>query len=1634
MSDFPIITPRGMSDLERARVEDALGRIAIGDAKGTWPSPEWVEVQQMLSGGFSGALVLRIAVRFGTQTQTQIAKIGADAVTEWKAYREIFADYHSVLCPPIAAVTKGVLDPRYAVMGEDEAVVYADVEHFAKAPATSLEDLVVAAGSGDKDKVETAVQVIDRLFRRAPAVLYSRYTVKDRWDRKLAVNHTLGPDLKLRAEHLVPGDSPQAHFRTHGGFRHLGTHEVLRSGLALDNAGEGDGTSSLPAGTPVVLSDFRLWPQGSVVGPSSFRQPLVYDRCLAGRDYVSVDVDCELSASEIDKLRMQPSINIYGTIEYTRSARNWERIKKIFSSVTLTDGGIAADGLAMAHPFGALDKLLTEPTRNFVIGVVHGDLNPRNVLVAETEPYLIDYAAARTDGPILSDLTWLELNLLRGPFAGVLDFAELIRLQRLLALGDRMSAMNLSPERESVDQALAEAAAGERPAFTGALRIVRTIRHHAAVIYPSPPGAGPWWHEYAAQLLLSAHRMFKWRDEMQSPGAWHAEVAVAAVATEQLLDEENPWRFWPEEGRKAAGSALLKLHPANLEGLLLYCQLMATDAHLERASGDLEQARRDLVAGALREVGQNKRDYAEWLGEVSDSSRSYVGLQARITKQRSGRSAPADGGGHVREAWTASALSLALGDRPTVLFGEMDLAEAHLLDELEYLCLRSANQRAERATGRRPPLLPVRTDAKDLIDRAGAGADGLAWLMAGRDLAPARLLLRAGAVQLLVGRFDEVSGDDRAVIAAWFCSVLREYPGTRITVCHQGKDAPAELDGWRTVVLSGPSPDQIGAFLGSRLAIADAKDLTSAIFDPQADPDFADLAGDPLLLSMLATTWNGGSRPRTRGDVIDAYVRSGLAAGEAEPGWIAYAESLAADLVGSGQAAASHRADVPSGLAGFVTTGREGTTSVRFRAQLYEDYFASRVLRELAVTDRQELVARVLSYAWRAAFLILVSFSDTDPSVIGELVRTVADADPCYAAELLRSAASPPEELAGWFAALQASSLADARAGSFVRERALRALVALGPAYPGGAEEIYGSLFAVVSDQAADAGWREFNLEALAEICRKARPGPRRSALAARLARQAGDLLTADEAPVGLRALTIRVAGNLELRGVTSLIAECVDASGPWPVVNAARQAMRDLGESLPVRLERAYQEAATARLRAIEEELPRHNFAVQTDRLQHERLRVLSELEGPSRLSEMLRGRFAFGIGEEISDLIDAKLPPDESIDLLAEITSTDQVAAAAAAHRLLRDRPDLAPLAFRRLASLAEQDQASVSKSRVLIAAAMIRQREVDFAEAVTHFRALLANSSVPASPGLEGLAVTLTAIASRDKRSAMREAWAAQDFLVRSAASARFRWPWPLVLSRTGYPVGELEMLLAAGDDSELGAAVRVLAAMNGFLLTAGRPPPLRLGPESREQLLRNCAELAASDLVLALQAAAVATLPEALSLIFPAGNAPMIGELIRGLEAARGTRLSLPGYDVIEVAPAAEALAALGYLARSLPRSDAMTADVLQALREFSGPKAHPSVETGRLTGLIYLGDFKPALEAVVTGQADARLLHIARNAILWTDPALVAFWIAGRLAGPVLSADAFSELSEIKQAAEERAGRLIVAARQENIAG
>ena len=559
MPGIPVIFAEAIvpmvSERDRRRADTALRRIAIGEPPGRWREPpSRIVVTAVLTDGRSGNLVLRIEVHRGTQRLSRIAKISSldEARDEWEAYTGIVEQVSSVLCPPVDAVTEGVLDLRDALPDEDEAVVYTDVGQFAGAPAANLENLVAAAAAGESGGIDTAVAIISRLLCLAGSVFYNQCKMTAHAVDRKDANHSLGPDLQLVADRIEAGAGSATERHPGRPARRISPPDVLAAALALPGAdGSSDGADEPGAGSVIALSRLRLRPAG--------------DRLIGEREYVSVEVQPAAGPIElVTQAGPELQYSVYGTVTGTRSALTWERIRHALPDIRAAGAGVVQVGEGqLAHPFAVLRQLLTEPVAGLITGTVHGDLNPRNVLIAGGQPFLIDYERARRDQPLLGDFAWLEINLLRYPLSTALSLADLVEVQRLLALADRVAGLLSDDQRELVDSALAGLA---DPRLTASIRILGAIRRYARQTYARAEAAAgesaqPWWREYAAQLLLAAQRTFKWAGDLQPEAGLRAAVAAASVASEQLAYPYSPWRLWNHERLAAAAGAILPLLP-----------------------------------------------------------------------------------------------------------------------------------------------------------------------------------------------------------------------------------------------------------------------------------------------------------------------------------------------------------------------------------------------------------------------------------------------------------------------------------------------------------------------------------------------------------------------------------------------------------------------------------------------------------------------------------------------------------------------------------------------------------------------------------------------------------------------------------------------------------------------------------------------------------------------------------------------------------------------------------------------------------------------------------------------------------------------------------------------------------------
>jgi hypothetical protein len=306
-------------------------------------------------------------------------------------------------------------------------------------------------------------------------------------------------------------------------------------------------------------------------------------------------------------------------------------------------------------------------------------------------------------------------------------------------------------------------------------------------------------------------------------------------------------------------------------------------------------------------------------------------------------------------------------------------------------------------------------------------------------------------------------------------------------------------------------------------------------------------------------------------------------------------------------------------------------------------------------------------------------------------------------------------------------------------------------------------------------------------------------------------------------------------------------------------------------------------------------------------------------------------------------------------------------------------------------------------------------------------------------EALAVLAQAISAREPLAGVRLVRQAHQFLAEHHRADRLRWPWATALVRYGGTAAQLDALLSTGTADDQRLAIEALASA-GFLLTAGQAPAHQFSDAARQRLLDACRGTTSDRAVVLLRAAAAMSMPEVLDVLFAAMTVP---DVVATLDLHSAPTLALAGYGLIEVTPAADALAAIGYLARlsvsrpaTRPGSTAATLSraalaVHELLRGFDHPGAHPSVAIGRLIGLGYLGDWQPVLDAL---DVNPRMPAVARHTVeLWVpgpytpvgqagQPS-VARWIAGRLTDPGVAPSARSILLDLKWSVEERAGAL-----------
>ncbi|WP_432843814.1 hypothetical protein [Dactylosporangium sp. CA-092794] len=1486
-------------------------------------------------------------LRRGRERVARVVKIGPahPMHVEWQAYVRHIAPRLTELLAGIEATTPGARDPGQALPGESDAVVYNHVrQHAAAEHVVTLEDVVARACTAESDTAaDRAADLIGTLFDKARPVFYDSARPSDDATSLDSLTPALGPDLVVEIDRAGAGSASLGPPAGAAGVRF--PRQLVDAGLRADPP------AGFAPGTVIVVNNLAPRPGDPLGGQRDGARVAI--RVRAGSEQY-VDLAALAGGREF---------TVSGPIVGLRAAEARRRIAAAL-------GPDATEPL-LSGLFGLLPQVVREQLPGRVYSLVHGDLNGGNVLVANGRPYLIDYAMTEPDRPLLTDFAWLEINLLRRAIGARLTMAELLTLQRTLALATL--CLDSAGDADATVARLGPSSPRLRPAF----RILARLRREALRSWP--PGATPFAPEYHRFLLLAAHRTFKWPDAMQTAASWRASVAAGAVAAEWLGD--RPLEPWDREQAGETLSAALRLITAP-----------------ERSA--------PLVALAAMEAGRP----ADALGPATAALAGA--LLARFPPVR-----PPDGplirlGGRAAapEEPVPDAVTF-LADRPAVLLvGESGSGKS---TTLRALCGHLA------ATGRRIPVLlnaaamigpAPRSPADVIADHTGVSFSGT--------------LLTAGAVHLAVDGWHELGAADRRSAGAWLAELRRRHPRTAVVVGLRPSDLPGPA-GFETLMLAEPRLEQAVAYLVTAAAqrettVERAAQLARELVDGPGDRPVRDLVRTPLFLSLLGRRLPAAAVPANVADLLrDHFAAIGL-----DPDEERYAVAVAAasvDAVDPGSYLPAELAARDAALRTRLADAAVLTPELAFTFPVYRDYFAALSLADGTVPPAD----RAIQVRWQEPLRLYASMAANGEPAVAALDGL----DPVAVARVLATARDADRRRDAFVAEMEAT-LRSAAAGAVEQARAVDALSALGG--PGSralaavaADPLAGAsarIACLIAPRRLDHLGRSGRARWIAALHRAltgdGTPAEVRAAALLAAAGAAELVLLAAAALTGDTDWRVVAAAHRTLtrgralltaeqqRAYTDAVARRLTAVESELTTTAVARAAEGLQAE---RLDLLARLPAPQLLGALLE----RRFAVDIDDVVRGRL---DELRGSAPPAEpALRAAWQALTG-----------PDPVSPDV---VTGDDRLLAAAAAHRLLDGAPqDVArllaalpavgdrdlPLFGATLRRVAEIRPEAWPGGAIRYAAA--RAEAMDLAERL----AVAAEAVRPR----EGVAALTRAVSAADPLRGLRLAERLHRSLIDLGDESRFAWPWSTTMAWSRAAVPDWLPLLG-GTAADRSLAVTYLASA-GFHLSGARPRDLPwITNEVRSRLLELGPEPGITwpyaDFI---RAAATACLWDVLPTVVG-----LLGPVTTGEAARPGTS---GGSGRHETTARAEMLTAAGYLARRYADTHGrapIVEAVHRTIRDFRPD--HPSELRARLIGLAYLGSYGELLDGLAS---DPLLLPAARNALCswpagpYTPPELagqpaVAARITARLASPGLPAEARSALLELQFALAAAAGVL-----------
>jgi hypothetical protein len=1601
---------------DSGRIDSAIRRIKWLDSNNSWIKDiDRLELLRSMTGGRSDSKVLEAMIHRGNQKQPKIIKLGPihELKGECEAYLKYIKHAAGRFFTSIEAATPGAKKLSKATTsdagsGDIEAVVYSHAEHLMGESNPQTFEEIAKEALKNPPTLDTALKGLQTLFTGVQSDFYVIYEKNS----KTVLQETYNLELGVDAQICVDAFDSQKHilYTKHG--------EKAKEIYPLDLSE-----------ASIRWNDSKILP-GDYIRLRGFKAVWWGDRLMAEPDGYKLRI--EVLGKDGSKIKnMAPNIkdgetiDISGQVHFIRAHSRRKELLTALPELEAKKGKWAGPGGMIPDPFVFLPDILQKEGNTQITSVIHGDLNPRNILMAGDNPCLIDYARTNKDQPLHMDFARLEGSLAREIMPADMSWEEWLRLERLL-----YAACRFGKNSEKIFIDLLE---NERQEITAAFRLFFSIRMAAYQAWPKLHKKN-WFQDYMEHLFLFAHLSLKW--ETQETHKVRAVAAIAGVAVEAIY---FPYQLWTKDALKSDGAAILAYldylpeHQHGQKEMLheLACLTHALNQFNIPDDDPLNKAIKNIRA---KFVQKHYRDRAKAIQgdlekdhQVFISLRAYIDLKGSLTgamprNRRSNLEMLKNDKLLAHREKTDSqkgdedCIKLISSHKHLIMIGDAGAGKTTIAREWEYL-LADAIIDVDKIEPRLPIVIRASKIAAYLADTKATKPDESE--QTDPESAPESILklidcskdeVLTGTVHLIVDALNELNDADKQAVADIIVAFSRAFPRTPILACHRQFNYVPGLLPFPLITLDKVNEKQARQYIKDYLrfnkvenheALSDR--LLKLLLDDPEQEQVRDLAQTPLFLWMIVEYYRENLRPpKGRGELFhdfsEWYLQERHHEEKGEEIKISEYEPKAVFLAVLGYELVQRKAteieekeiaslfDTDLGIdwkKAFDETLKAEMLSrndkkVHFLHQCFQEYFAARHFLEHEAKNPETVRRKVSEFAWHDTFTVLLAFAGDAPDIISLIIKAALDVNPMLTARCLRMAerVDGSEVLFKLFVTDQKNILLDPRVGQWAHKKAAEALAEHGRGLARAA------LLDITQNCEAPDESRILAIERLAAMPGQARFEPVEKKIGGELQNSLESIfdqpdktdqtgLTDESGSGKVIEAGIAAVAKVGLKELSYYLHEILK-EGEWHLQRAAWKAIEKLGLSIPPKLRKSFVETCKNRLSQTEAELYEECVISRMDALNDERIEIMQHLADPQYLDILLKRRFAFGIEDRMKKIID-RLPdetPPKEAEAAWEILKNpgDDIESWL---KNLSAKDDLSAFAAAHMLAASKADDEQIIRlfnekmhpSRLMAAAGIVSK---DSGEALADaIDALLRElmETVEGKEGEEACASLAKALTSIGEKRGNRTAAVVNMILInrRGGKTKSENFPWSKANSDIFLDTEDYEALILQAGDDLKTAVYRLQAYGSGIQHAANYDSFPNKLDEKAQKAFVAGAE-AEQDSLWQCCYARAAVKTQSLDLL------PWL------LNLSKDKTLTESQYEIwnnqfglIIERLIADIFRTIGYISRlciDKDPKDEVAAKALPMLQEGLARLTsddHPSIRNGICTGLGYLGEWRPILE-------------------------------------------------------------------------